>query len=168
MGRRVLLLNQTYEPLNIVSLRRAIKLLVLLKAELVYFDENQLIKSSSISIPRPVVIRLKRYIHLKYREPPLTKKNILLRDNYTCQYCGTRKPPLTIDHVIPKSRGGKDTWENLVTACVKCNAKKGDRTPEEAGMKLLSKPRKPTYFELIIMRSRIDDERWKEFLFLNY
>ncbi len=168
MGRRVLLLNQTYEPLNIVSLRRAIKLLVLLKAELVYFDEDHLIKSSSISIPRPVVIRLKRYIHLKYREPPLTKKNILLRDNYTCQYCGTRKPPLTIDHVIPKSRGGKDTWENLVTACVKCNAKKGDRTPEEAGMKLLSRPRKPTYFELIIMRSRIDDERWKEFLFLNY
>ncbi len=168
MGRRVLLLNQTYEPLNIVSIRRAIKLLVLLKAELVYFDENHLIKSSNISIPRPVVIRLKRYIHLKYREPPLTKKNILLRDNYTCQYCGTRKPPLTIDHIIPKSRGGKDTWDNLVTACVKCNAKKGDRTPEEAGMKLLSRPRKPTYFELIIMRSRIDDERWKEFLFLNY
>ncbi len=166
MGR-VLLLNQTYEPLNIVSLRRAIKLLVSLKAETVYtYEDEGLIRSEKLAIPYPSVIRMKYYVKVRYREPPLSKRNIMLRDNYTCQYCGTRKPPLTVDHVVPKSRGGKTTWNNLVCACVKCNNRKGDMTPEEAGMKLLSKPRKPTYFELIILRSRIDDERWKEFLYL--
>ena len=162
---RVLLLNQTYEPLNIVSVRRAIKLIFSLKAEIVY-SNNKLIKSEKIAIPEPSVIRLKYYVKVKFREPPLSKKNIILRDKRTCQYCGTQKGPFTVDHIIPKSRGGKETWENLVCACVKCNLKKGDLTPEEAGMKLLSKPRKPTYFELHILRDNIIDERWKEFLYL--
>lgn len=162
---RVLVLNQTFEPLNIISIKRAIKLIFTLKADIVYVNDK-LIRAQSIAIPEPSVIRLKYYVKVKYKEPSLSKKNIILRDRRTCQYCGTQKGPFTVDHVIPKSRGGKDTWENLVCACVKCNLKKGDMLPEEVGMKLISKPKKPTYFELNILRDGIIDERWKEFLYL--
>ncbi len=164
MGR-VLVLNQTYEPLNIVNVRRAIKLIISLKAEIVYTNDV-LIRGQNLAIPEPSVIRLKYYVKVKFREPAISKKNIILRDRRTCQYCGSQKGPFTVDHVIPKSRGGKDVWENLVCACLKCNLRKGDLTPEEAGMTLLSKPRKPTYFELNILRDNIPDERWKEFLYL--
>jgi len=112
------------------------------------------------------VIKLNYYVKLRYREVPLTKRNILRRDNYTCQYCGTREGPMTVDHVIPKRLGGRDEWANLVCACFRCNNKKGDRTPEEAGMKLRRKPRKPSYFTLLFATRKIPDERWKEFLFL--
>ncbi|MCS7245141.1 MAG: HNH endonuclease [candidate division WOR-3 bacterium] len=162
---RVLVLNQTFEPLNIISIKRAIKLIFTLKADIIYAN-SKLIRAQSIAIPEPSVIRLKYYIKVKYKEPSLSKKNIILRDRRTCQYCGTQKGPFTVDHITPKSRGGKDTWENLVCACMKCNLKKGDMLPEEVGMKLISKPRKPTYFELNILRDSIPDERWKEFLYL--
>ncbi len=163
---KVLVLNSNYEPLNVSTMRRAIRLLVLQKAEMVYSYDGQVIRSSSRAFPKPSVIRLKYYIGIR-REIPLTKRNILKRDNYTCQYCGRRDLPLTIDHVIPKRMGGKDTWENLVCACVECNNKKGDRTPEQAGMKLLKKPRKPSYIVFLVSGLKIPDARWKPFLFMD-
>ncbi|RKZ01275.1 MAG: HNH endonuclease [Candidatus Hydrothermota bacterium] len=163
---KVLVLNNNYEPLNISTVRRALRLILLGKAEVIYSYDGELLRAEKVAFPKPSVIRLLRYVKIR-REVPLTKKNILKRDNYTCQYCGRRDLPLTIDHVIPKRLGGKDTWENLVCACVYCNNRKGDRTPEQAGMKLLRKPRKPSYFVFITQGIRIPDERWKPFLFLD-
>ncbi|HDM89668.1 MAG: HNH endonuclease [Candidatus Hydrothermae bacterium] len=163
---KVLVLNQNYEPLNICTVRRAITLLYLGKAETVITYNGEKFRSEKLAIERPSVVKLFRYIRVKRREIPLTKKNILRRDNYTCQYCGTREGPMTVDHVIPKRLGGEDSWENLVCACLACNNKKGDRTPEEAGMKLLRKPRRPNYFIFMFNGQKIPDERWKPFLFM--
>ncbi len=163
---RVLVLNGNYEPLNVSTVKRAITLIYLGKAEIVHRYDGGVLRAERLAIPRPSVIKLKYFIKIKRREIPLTKKNILKRDNYTCQYCGTREGPMTIDHVIPKKYGGKDTWENLVCACFKCNNKKGDRTPEQAGMKLLRKPRKPHYFLFILNGEKIPDENWKPYLFM--
>lgn len=167
LNGKVLVLNQNYEPINISTTRRAITLLVVGKAESVINYDGVFYRSEKLSVARPSVIRLKRYIRFRRREIPLTKKNILRRDHYTCQYCGSREGPMTIDHVIPKRLGGRDTWENLVCACLKCNNKKGDRTPEEAGMKLLRKPRKPNYFLFLFNGENLPDPRWKPFLFLD-
>ncbi len=163
---KVLVLNQNYEPLNICTVRRAITLLYLGKAETVVPYDGEVYRSEKMTIQRPSVVKLFRYIRVKRREIPLTKKNILRRDNYTCQYCGTREGPMTVDHVIPKRLGGEDSWENLVCACLKCNNKKGDRTPEEAGMKLLRKPKRPNYFLFMFNGQKLPDERWKPFLFM--
>ncbi|RKY98718.1 MAG: HNH endonuclease [Candidatus Hydrothermota bacterium] len=162
----VLVLNYNYEPINISTLRRAIKLIYLQKAEPVIYKDGRVLRAERVIYRAPSVIKLNYYVKLRYREVPLTKRNILRRDNYTCQYCGTREGPMTVDHVIPKRLGGRDEWANLVCACFRCNNKKGDRTPEEAGMKLLRKPRKPSYFTLLFATRKIPDERWKEFLFL--
>jgi len=161
----VLLLNYDFTPLNVVSVRKAVRLLILRKAETVYVLDGKVWRAENFVIHLPSVIRLKYHVPLKYREVPLTKKNVLRRDGYTCQYCGTKEGPMTIDHVIPKRYSGKDTWENLVCACVKCNNKKGDSLPEEAGMKLLKKPKKPTYLTLLLSTINIPDKRWREFLF---
>ncbi len=135
LNRKVLILNQNYEPLSVSTVKRAIILMYSHKVELVERYEGA-IHSISTSIPCPSVIRLYNYIRKPYREIPLNRKNILRRDNHTCQYCGKNHRPMTIDHIIPKSYGGKDSWENLVAACLACNNKKGNRTPEKAGMTL--------------------------------
>jgi Restriction endonuclease len=93
--------------------------------------------------PAPTVIRLRHYVKIPYKEISLSRRNILHRDNYTCQYCGIKRHDLTIDHIIPRSRGGVDAWDNVTAACLKCNVKKGDRTPKEAGMGLRAQPRRP-------------------------
>ena len=167
LNRLVLLLNQNYEPVSIIRAKKAIVLIFLGKAEIVEKYDGVKIRSPSTEIPLPSIVRLYRYVNIHRREIPLTKKNVLKRDNYTCQYCGKRKGTMTVDHVIPKRLGGKDTWENLVCACIECNTKKGDRTPEEAGMKLLKKPAKPTYFQLLYSRITLPDEKWKQYLFLS-
>jgi len=95
--------------------------------------------------PLPVVIRLLYYVKIPHKDIPLTRKNIMHRDNYTCQYCG-KKSDMTIDHVIPRSRGGRDKWDNVVAACLRCNVTKGSRTPREAGYKLARKPARPCNF----------------------
>jgi len=111
------------------------------------------------------VIRLKSYIKVPYNNINLTRKNILRRDNHRCGYCGRGDLIFTIDHVIPKAKGGKDSWDNLVTACLPCNNKKGDRTPDEANMILRIKPLKPSYIMFILNSvSRIDDN-WRSYLF---
>ncbi|MFS8781621.1 HNH endonuclease [Synechococcus sp. W55.1] len=146
MGK-VLVLNASYEPLNITSWRRAVVLLLKGKAEQI--EHNGRVVYGNI--PLPTVIRLRHYVHVPHKEIPLTRRNVLYRDGHRCQYCGCFGEDLTLDHVIPRSRGGGDTWENVVSACVRCNVKKGNRTPREAGMPLLRQPRRPhstLYFEI--------------------
>jgi len=159
-------LNQNYEPLSLCTVKRAVVLLILNKAETVVERDGKKVRSQYLEINVPSVIRIKRYINFRPYNVPLNKKNIMKRDNYRCQYCGKKGKDMTIDHVIPRERGGKDTWENLVTSCKECNVKKGNRTPKEAGMKLLKKPKKPTYFHILFSEAEIPDENWKPFLFL--
>ena len=144
---KVLVLNASYEPLNITSWRRAAVLLIKGKAEQVE-DNGKFIYSG---FPFPTVIRLRHFVRVPYKEIPLTRRNILHRDGHGCQYCGYTGDDLTLDHVMPRSRGGGETWENMVTACVRCNVRKGNRTPQEAKMPLYHQPRKPyssLYFEV--------------------
>ncbi|HEY9791327.1 MAG TPA: HNH endonuclease [Candidatus Obscuribacterales bacterium] len=136
---KVLVLNASYEPLNICSWRRAIVLILKGKAESIEHNGKMLSETFHL----PTVIRLRNYVKIPYKEISLSRRNVLHRDNYTCQYCGERRHDLTIDHIQPRSRGGIDTWENVVAACLKCNVKKGDRTPKEANMHLLTTPRRP-------------------------
>ncbi|NER01201.1 MAG: HNH endonuclease [Okeania sp. SIO3C4] len=144
---KVLVLNASYEPLNITSWRRAIVLLIKEKAEQVEHNGRFVYPN----VPLPTVIRLRQYVRVPYKDIPLTRRNILHRDGHSCQYCGYSGDELTLDHVIPRSRGGGDAWDNVVTACVRCNVDKGNRTQREAGMPLRHQPRKPhssLYFEV--------------------
>ncbi|HDI52101.1 HNH endonuclease [candidate division KSB1 bacterium] len=166
LNRHVLILNQNYEPMSVCSAKRAIVLLYLGKAEIVERHE-QWVRSVTTALPLPSIVRLGRYIRVPHKRILLTRKNILKRDHYRCQYCGRDDKPLTIDHVIPKERGGQDVWENLVAACTDCNNRKGNRTPEQAGMHLLKKPRKPNYLTFIQHYIGISDDRWKPYLFLS-
>ena len=166
LNRGVLLLNQNYEPMSVTSARKAIVLIYLGKAEIIE-RHNHMIHSVSLAIPLPSIVRLVRFIHVPRKRIVLTRRNILKRDGSRCQYCNSTRIPVTVDHVIPKVRGGGDTWENLVCACVKCNTKKGDRTPEEAGMKLIRHPRKPNNLFFIQHFIGIRDDRWKPYLFMN-
>ena len=166
MNTQVLLLNQSYEPLQICNMRRAIILIFLGKAHSVeqYDDE---IRSVSYSMQMPAVIRIYNYINLPRNSIVLTRKNILKRDSLSCQYCGTKNSPLTVDHITPKVRGGKDSWENLTTACVSCNNKKGNRTLREANLKLLSKPRVPSRITFIQRFVRTPIKEWRPYLFMD-
>ena len=143
---KVLVLNASYEPLNICGWKRAVVLIFKGKAEQVEHNGKVIYPNFHI----PTVIRLRRYVRIPYKEIPLTRRNLMYRDHYRCQYCNAKTIDLTIDHVIPRSRGGSDTWENVVACCQKCNVKKGDRTPKEAHMHLIKAPRTPfghLYFE---------------------
>ncbi len=161
------MLSQSYEPLCITSPQKAVVLLLLMKAEMIATDGERVIHSVSRAYPFPSVIRLLAYIKRPLRHIEPGRKNILKRDGMKCQYCGRKGLQLTVDHVIPKSRGGQDTWENLTTACVHCNNIKGNRTPEEAGMKLLTKPKAPSY--LFFLRQQIGsrEDPWRPFLFMD-
>lgn len=146
-SKKVLVLNASYEPLNICNWKRAVILVFKGKAEQV--EHNGKVIYANFNIP--TVIRLRKYIKVPYKEIPLTRKNLMYRDHCSCQYCGIKTSDLTIDHVIPSSRGGTDTWENVVASCQRCNVKKGNRTPKEANMHLLRHPRVPPghlYFEV--------------------
>lgn len=162
MGK-VLVLNASYEPLNITSWRRAIVLLLKGKAEQLEHNSQVLYAD----LPFPTVIRLRYYVRVPYKEIPLTRRNVLERDRNTCQYCSLKREQLTLDHVIPRSRGGGDSWENLVAACVRCNVKKGNRTPKEANMNLLTHPRRPhssLHFELIKCTQGNHNQEWKKYV----
>ncbi len=139
----------------------------MLKAEVVVEREHKVLRSVYATYPFPSVIRLSAYIRVPFKKIELSRKNILRRDNYKCQYCASGSTPLTLDHIIPKSKGGIESWENLVAACVKCNNRKGNRTPEEAQMKLLSVPKRPHH--VIFLKQFMDtaDENWKPYLFVD-
>ena len=165
MGQ-VLVLNATYEPLSIVSVKRAVVLLLKEKAELVEAAKAYL-RSESFSIPRPLVIRLVYFVKIpRSISLPVTRRTVLARDHYTCQYCNIvpARQYLTLDHVLPCSRGGKTTWENVVTACQKCNGRKGSRTPEEANMKLLTQPKRPRYLAIAALGSLEAKQAWNKYI----
>ncbi|MBS1914278.1 MAG: HNH endonuclease [Bacteroidetes bacterium] len=166
-GNKVLILNQNYEPLCVSNVQKAIILLWLGKAEIVEVRPGRTIRTVRHAFPFPSVVRLSLYIHMPYKKVELTRKNILRRDNHRCMYCGKTTPPLTVDHVMPKSRSGGDTWENLVCACVRCNNRKGNRTPEEANMKLRTRPFRPNYVTFIRNVVGTIAREWEPYLFMN-
>jgi 5-methylcytosine-specific restriction endonuclease McrA len=145
---QVLVLSSTYQPLYTCGVERAIRLMYLGKAVSVK-DSEQLIRSPSVVIPVPMAIRLLvKAVFVRYHEQARpTRQAVMRRDQHTCQYCGAHNN-LTIDHLVPRARGGKDTWENLVTACVECNNRKGDRKPEAVGMHLMRQPKAPRPLEI--------------------
>ena len=141
----VLLLNATYEPLSVLSLRRAAKLLLKERVEPVAADSIALV-SPERTLAIPTVLRLRFYVNVPRRNPPAwTRRGLLARDGYICAYCGRlcTAREATVDHVLPVSRGGRSSWGNTVTACYRCNQRKADRTPHEAGMQLLIEPKLP-------------------------
>ena len=163
----MLILNQSYEPVSICSAKKAVVLLYLTKADIVAKKDGKVIRSVSNSYPFPSVIRLSAFIRVPFKKIELSRKNILRRDDYYCQYCGKKTTELTIDHVIPKSRGGIDSWENLVSACISCNNKKGNRTPEEVNMPLIKKPTRPHHILFLKQFNGKVDKAWKPFLFMD-
>ena len=168
LQRPVLVLNASYEPINICGARRA---LVLVLKGVASAEEESLnaVHSARAAIRLPSVIRLLEYRRIPHQTRALSRKNILLRDRNTCQYCGKilAAGELTLDHVIPRSRAGESAWENLVACCHVCNNRKGSRTPEEAGMRLLRLPRPfslHTSRHLIRMLGK-SDAQWRKYLF---
>ena len=144
MNDKVLVLNQDYSPLTLCTVSRAFLLVFLGKAELLSADKEGYMRTVSLSYPKPSVIKIKNYIHVPYKGVVLSRFNIFKRDGYQCQYCDTTKN-LTLDHLIPRSKGGKSTWHNLVTACKSCNSRKVDATPVDVGLVLKKPPFKPSY-----------------------
>jgi len=165
MRRPVLLLNNGFMPINICSARRALCMVTTGKAVVVRHTDRQICRGVYL----PSVVRLVEFARIPYRPVKVTRKTIIMRDGGKCMYCGQKpdKGYLQMEHVFPKSRGGKATWDNLVAACEPCNRKKGNRTPEEAGMKLIHKPLPMTvHTSRYIMRQIGSEfEDWDEFLF---
>jgi len=139
----VLVLNANYEPLNVCTTKRALGLMITEKATMLE-NGRGFIRSVKMNYPAPSVIRLGKMINRPRPSVKLTKNEVFRRDHYTCQYCGQRSEELTIDHIVPRSKDGPHTWNNLITACSRCNIKKGGRTAREANMNLLSIPKTPS------------------------
>lgn len=170
-GRKVLLLNASYEPLSLVTAPKALALVWRRVAETLEFDKGVLIRSPRFVFDAPSVIRLTHYIDIRTRQSRVTNRHrIFARDRYRCQYCGRRGTAfdLTLDHILPKSRGGRTLAENLVTACLACNNRKSDRTPEEARMPLLTNPAALYYgLERAAWRdAALSRPEWRKYLFL--
>ena len=164
--RRVLVLNQDFSPLSVCTAERAFLLIFLNKAELVHDDKQRQIRTVHRQYPMPSVIRLQKYIFIPFKGVILSRQNVFKRDGQQCLYCGSKKD-LTLDHVVPKSRGGKSTWNNLATACKKCNSLKGNKTPEEVGMALTMKPFKPSYLMFVRNFSGHTSQEWLKYLSVN-
>lgn len=164
MYEPVLVLNANFEPLNVCNTRRAIGLMMTGKASLVLNGRGE-IKTVSRTFPRPSIIRLERMVKRPRPRVKLTKREVLRRDDYTCQYCGQRTTHLTIDHVVPRHLGGVHDWSNLVAACPSCNHRKGGRTLEQAQMKLLRQPSEPPTSAYYLFSRHIgQNEDWIPFI----
>jgi 5-methylcytosine-specific restriction endonuclease McrA len=162
MKKKVLVLNSTHLPINITSWQRAMLLIIKGKAASVKYNGHMINGRYRL----PEIIRLLNYVPIPYSEVVLSRKNLLLRDNHTCQYCGKMNTDLTLDHITPRSRGGADSWTNLVVCCARCNGKKSDLTVEEAGMKLIGTPyRPPSALYLHMTRMTGVPESWHEQFF---
>jgi len=167
LGQRVLVLNASYEPLQLISVRRAVVLLLQEKAELIEAAAQQL-RALALSFDVPLVIRLVRYIRIPRRlRLPCSRRGVFARDRETCQYCGAQpgRSQLTMDHVVPRSQGGTTTWDNVVTACRDCNHRKGGRTPEQANMTLLTTPRQPQYVAFALLGELERHDVWRKYAF---
>ncbi len=189
LDQRVLVLNRLWQPVNIVGVMRAMNLLFRGRASVIYSDvkghqvyasaewishslsnppaDLEAIRSPCIALRIPRVLLLGAYDRVPRREIRFSRRNIYLRDGHLCQYCGRvyREEELNLDHVVPRDVGGKTSWENIVTACVRCNSRKANRLPEQAGMTLRRVPAKPKW-RLVVASSLSTDEAevWKEFL----
>ena len=161
-----LLLNASYEPLKIISWERAVTLFFLGKVEVIEQYERN-IRSVSLVLKVPAVVRLLKYVRLGKRKAPLNKANLLSRDNYSCQYCSKKlnRIDATVDHIIPRSKGGSTSWTNVVIACESCNRKKGNKTPKEASMNLQSKPYIPDLLTVLNCEILLEiPPSWRVFL----
>ncbi len=166
MNGQVLVLNQNYEPLNICAWQRAVSLVYVGKALMLEHD-SRVLHSPSVTIPMPSVIRIARQIKRPLPEVKLSRQSLMARDRHTCQYCGKRSKHLTVDHVIPRERGGRHDWDNLVACCMACNNRKRNRTPREADMSLIRKPSRPRfipYLSFATMRQALQNEVWRDYL----
>ncbi|RMD86100.1 MAG: HNH endonuclease [Candidatus Dadabacteria bacterium] len=164
--RSALLLNASYEPLMVISWQKAVTLFFMGKVEVIE-EYDQDIRSVSIVIKAPAVVRLLRYVKRRTVRPALSRVNVFARDNFECQYCGAKLQSkiATIDHVIPKSRGGTTCWTNVVTCCMKCNRKKGGKTPKEANMPLRKKPKEPHWLPVLTFRMNGNVPKlWQNFI----
>ena len=167
---QTLVLNSTYEPVKIVDWQRAITLWVLGKVEILAEHDTEK-RAVTFTFKLPAVVRLLRFVRVRGRRDrvPFTRANIFRRDGYACQYCGEAfaSEDLTFDHVIPAVQGGPRTWENIVTACVPCNRRKGPRTPEEAGMTLRRRPGRPIASPIfrVSIELRKTPESWRDYLY---
>ncbi len=166
MKGRVLVLNMDYQPISVCTVKRAFLLVFLKKAQMLNEVAGMYLRTVTDSFPMPSVIQLNRFVTVPYKSVELSRQNIFKRDGFECQYCQTTEQ-LTLDHIVPRSKGGRSSWKNLVTACKTCNARKGDYTPEEAEMKLLTKPFKPSYIMFIRDFSGFVHDEWKPYLRLN-
>lgn len=163
MNRKVLVLNYDFSPLTICSVQRAFLLVYLRKAELLSAVKGTVLRSVTEVFQVPAVIRISRYVRVPYKGVMLTRQNVFRRDSFACQYCGSPKD-LTLDHVIPRSKNGKSTWSNLVTACKSCNSRKGDRLPEQVGFRLKKKPAKPSYLMFLKDQAGNTYDEWHPYL----
>ncbi|MBI1818913.1 MAG: HNH endonuclease [Nitrospirae bacterium] len=169
---QTLLLNATYEPLRVVSWQKALVLFFQGKVE-VLEEYKKEVHSISFTIKLPSVVRLLYRIHPghHHRVVRFSRVNIFTRDKYSCQYCRKkcRSDELTFDHVVPIAKGGRKTWENIVTACFRCNHMKSGRTPEEAGIKLIKKPQRPKWSPSLTITIGIKNtpESWRDYLYWN-
>lgn len=159
----VLLLNANYEPLNVCHVRRAVTLVLLGKADVLENSGFEL-RTSCGYLDAPSVVKMRYQVRRPMPQLRLSRHSILARDNYMCQYCGTKKE-LTIDHVVPRWCGGPHTWDNLVACCRKCNLKKGDKTPQQANMRLKTKPKRPHYVPYLSLPKYLKAIQKEEWLF---
>ena len=166
MSTSVLVLNLSYEPLNTTNIARAVRLVFAGKAEVLH--ANGSLRSETRVLPLPSIIRMLYFVLRGHKRVPLTKKNVLLRDEYRCGYCGDLgdRATMTVDHVTPRCQGGRSTWENLVAACSRCNGRKGSRTPEQARMPLRRRPHEPRFIPFLVVRRHTDADEWQKYLSL--
>lgn len=187
LSRQALVLNKNWTPVRVISVKEAIGLVAKGSAKILEpgtyqshdlvswndasriqasLGEDAMIRSARLALAPPEVVLLTQYDGLGERSVVFSRRNLFKRDKYTCQYCGKQPGPseLTIDHVMPKSRGGISSWTNCALACVECNRRKANRTPEEAGMKLRKQPKRPTWRMLAQVDPRIMRESWSQFL----
>ena len=171
VSSRTLLLNSTYEPLKVIPWQRAVTLMWLGKVEVVrHYDKD--VRSISFKVRMPAVVRLLRFVRRKQPQVSFSRRNLFARDENRCQYCKKHfeMSELTYDHVVPRSHGGRTEWTNIVTCCVDCNRRKGGRTPEQAGMKLLRMPKRPDYLPNVVSITigvKTAPEAWRDFLYWN-
>jgi len=166
LSAEVLVLNSDYEPLNICNARRAVNMLLMGKVEVVH-ESSRRLHSTARTLALPSVVRLRCHIKRPRPQLKLSRRSILARDDYTCQYCGHKGNDMTVDHVIPKRMGGPSSWENLLCCCRKCNSKKGDKTVSQVGFTINSKPIKPRYVPFISYTKFLAgarDEVWRMYL----
>jgi 5-methylcytosine-specific restriction endonuclease McrA len=164
---RVLVLNASYEPINVCTVKRATVLFLKQRAEILEEADWQL-HSENLTLPRPVVIRLITYVRVprNAHSRKITRRAIFARDRWTCQYCGRSRGTLTVDHVIPRSKGGSSAWDNIVTCCAPCNRRKGDRLPRQAAMHPLSSPKPPGPTVFVHVATQAIPPAWEQYLSL--